>query len=114
MSESYPGCWKGILPTPAPSKIPKITHRGDSVNRVRALRKQIGNTVPGNKAKGQSRGRWAGSYARGKTILKVTVPKDCPLKEGLDIFYFASESTQTIPNCGRLSDTEFSYIQKSK
>ena len=81
MSESYPGCWKGILPTPAPSKIPKITHRGDSVNRVRALRKQIGNTVPGNKAKGQSRGRWAGSYARGKTILKVTVPKDCPLKD---------------------------------
>lgn len=40
--------------------------------------------------------------------------KDCPLKEGLDIFYFASESTQTIPNCGRLSDTEFSYIKKSK
>lgn len=40
--------------------------------------------------------------------------KDCPLKEVVRYILFCSESTQTIPNCGRLSDTEFSYIQKSK
>ena len=37
MSECYPGCWKGILPTPAPSKIPKITHREDTVDRPEAF-----------------------------------------------------------------------------
>ena len=37
MSECNSGCWKGILPTPAPSKIPKITHREDTVDRPEAF-----------------------------------------------------------------------------
>ena len=46
LSVHYPSWKKGILPTAAPSKLPSPPNRGKNIAvRVRALRKQFGNTA---------------------------------------------------------------------
>ena len=75
MSESYPGCWKGILPTPAPFKIPKITHRGDAVNRAEGFKETDWEHCAREQSKRLEQGQVGRKLCHGKNNSEGHSPK---------------------------------------